>query len=84
MCDRFVLPVWLGGGSFRPTVGRAYFPNTSSNVAPQFLATEETWGLWPSLDSLFGASFFNAENAANRWDAFYTSETRCAMALQSE
>ena len=48
--DRFVLPVGLGGGGFRPTVERAQFFNTPSNAAPQPLATELTRGLLPSLD----------------------------------
>ena len=42
--DRFALPVRLGGGGFRPTVERALFLNTPNNVAPQFLATEQTRG----------------------------------------
>ena len=68
--DRFALPVRLGGGGFRPKVERALFLNTPNNVAPQFLATEQTRGLWPSLDSVFGAGSFNADNAATKWDAF--------------
>ena len=68
--EGFVLPVRLGGGGFRLTVERALFPNTLKHVAPQFLAAEQTRGLWPSLDSVFGAGSFNAENAATRWDAF--------------
>ena len=53
-------------------------------MAPQFLATEQTRGLWPSLDSVFGAGSFNADNAASRWDAFYASGSRIALALRSE
>ena len=53
-------------------------------MAPQFLATEQTRGLWPSLDSVFGAGSFNAENAATRWDAFYASLSRYALAPHSE
>ena len=73
MRDRSVLPVRLGGGGFRPKVERAQFPNTPNNVAPQFLATEQTRGLWPSLDSVIGAGSFNAMNAVTRWGAFYAS-----------
>jgi len=78
--DRFALPVRLGGGSFRPTVERALFLNNPSNVAPQFLATEQTRGLWPSLDLVFGAGSFNADNAATRWDACLLRlwESHCA------
>ena len=82
--DRFALPVWLGGGGFRPAVERALFLNTPSNVAPQFLATEQTRGLWPSLDSVFGAGSFNADNAAARWEAFYVPGSRIALALRSK
>ena len=82
--DRFALPVRLGGGGFRPTAERALFLNTLNNVAPQLLATERTRGLWPSLDSVFGAGSFNADNAATRWDAFYASGSRFALALRSE
>ena len=74
----------LGGGGFRPTAECAQFLNTPSNVAPQFLATEQTGCLWPSLDSVFGAGSFNADNAATRWGAFYAPGSRCALALQSE
>ena len=84
MHDRFALPVRLGGGGFRPTAERALFLNTLNNVAPQLLATERTRGLWPSLDSVFGAGSFNADNAATRWDAFYASGSRFALALRSE
>ena len=61
---RFVLPVRLEGGGFRPTAERAQFLNTPNDAAPQFLAAQNTRGLWPSLDSVFGADSFNAENAA--------------------
>ena len=64
--DRFVLPARSGGGDFRPTVERAQFLNTSNNVAPQSLAAEHDRGLWPSLESAFGASSFNAKNAATK------------------
>ena len=43
--DRFAIPVRLGGGGFRPEVERALFLNTPNNVAPQFLATNQTRGL---------------------------------------
>ena len=52
-------------------------------MAPQFLATEQTRGLWPSLHSVFSAGSFNAENAATRWDAFCAYGSRYALALQS-
>ena len=45
--DRFVISVRLGCGGFRPPVERVQFPNTPSNEATQFLATEQTEGLWP-------------------------------------
>ena len=83
MRGRFVLPVRPGGCGFRPTVERAQFLDTPNNVASQFLATEQTWGLGPSLDSAFGAGSFNADNAATRWGAFCASGSRYALALQS-
>ena len=43
--DRFAIPVRLGGGGFRPTVERLQFLTTPNNVAPHFLATEQTRGL---------------------------------------
>ena len=79
MRDRFVLPVRLGGGGFRPTVERAQFHNTPNIAAPQFLAAENTRGLWPSLDSVFGAGSFGAENAATRWGASYAPGSRHAL-----
>ena len=42
--DHFVLPVRLRGGGFRPTVERTQFLNTT-DVAPQFLKTQQTRGL---------------------------------------
>ena len=84
MRDRFVLPVKLRGGGFRPALERAQFLNTASNVAPQSLATKLTRGLWPSLDSAFGAGSFSAENAATRLAAFYFPWSRYALELQSE
>ena len=82
--NRFVLPVRLGGGGFRPTAERAKFLNAPSNVAPLLLVTEQIRGLWPSLNSAFGAGSFNAENAATRWDASYASGSRYALALQAK
>ena len=52
-----------------------------SNAAPHILETEHTWGLWPSLDSVFGASRFSAETAAARWSVFYASRSRFAPEL---
>ena len=64
---------------------RAQFLDTTSNVAQQFLATEQTRGLWPSLDSFFGAGSFNADNAGgDQVGAFHASGSRYALALQSE
>ena len=84
MRDRFVLPARLGGGGFRPALGRAQFLSTPNNVAPQFLAIEHSRGLSPSLDSVFGAGSFNAESAATRWGALYASGSRYALELHSE
>ena len=84
MHDRLWSPVRLGGGGFRPAVERAQFSIIPRNVAPQFLETLYTWGLWPSLDSAFGTGSFNDENEAVRWAAFYASGIRHALALKSE
>ena len=51
---------------------------------PQFLTTGQTRSLWPSLDSVFGAGSFSADNAASKWDAFCASGSRYALELQSE
>ena len=56
--------------------------HTSLQQNEHFLATEQTRGLWPSLDSFYGASLFNAENATTRWDAFCASGSRYALTLQ--
>ena len=53
-------------------------------MAPQFLATKQPRGVWPSLDLVFDAGSFNAENAATRWGAFFASGSRYARALQSK
>ena len=84
MRGRYVLPVKLGGAGFRRTVERAHFPNTPSHVAPQFLATGHTRGLWPSLDSVFGAGSFNAKKAVMGVDDPYASGSRYALELQTE
>ena len=63
---------------------RARFLNTPNNAVPQFLATAHSRGLWPSLDSVFGAGSFRAENAATRRGAFYAPGSRYALELQSE
>ena len=81
MRDRFVPPVSTGCGAFRPAVTRVQCNSTSNNVSPQFLETEHTRGLWPSLDSAFGAGFFNDGNAATRWGVFYGPGSRHAQAL---
>ena len=53
-------------------------------MAPQFLKTEHTQGLWPSLESVLGAGSFNEENIGERWTAFYASDSRYATGLKSE
>ena len=65
---RFVLPVRSEGGGFRPTAKRAQFLSTPNNECPKSLATGHTRGLWPSLDSVFGAGSFSAEYGATSWE----------------
>ena len=62
---------------------RAQFLSTPNNAALLLLAAEQTRGLWPSLDQVFGAGSFSAENAATRWGAFCASGSRYALALES-
>ena len=53
--DLFTAKTRHGGAGYRPTEVRAQFLNTFNKVAPQFLKTEHTQGLWPSLESVLGA-----------------------------
>ena len=70
----YVLPLYVPQQHFPP--------GPPTTVAPQFLATEDTQGLWPLLDSVFSAGSFKAENAATRRDVFYASEIRYALGLK--
>ena len=82
--DLFTAKTRHGGAGYRPTEVRAQFLNTFNKVAPQFLKTEHTQGLWPSLESVLGAGSFNEENIGERWTAFYASDSRYATGLKSE
>ena len=82
--DFFTAKTRHGGAGYRPTEVRAQFLNTFNKVAPQFLKTEHTQGLWPSLESVLGAGSFNEENIGERWTAFYASDSRYATGLKSE
>ena len=84
MHDHFLLPIRFEVGGFRPTLERAQFPSTPSNVTQQFLEIGHNRGLWPSLDSVLSAGSLNDENTATRWGAFCAPGSRYALALKSE